>query len=408
MKFEPVPALSVYYHRSPDEKLLVGELRYAARQVAFQYATEFLATGLELAPIKLKPTPDVVIGGPFDGLPGLFDDSLPDGWGCVLLDRYVRSIGGQPGSLTPLDRLAWVGSRAIGALSYEPEHGYGDGDEHVVDLHVLSEQAQQVVDDETPDALATLLRLGGSPQGARPKALVLLSDDRLVNAEYREGFTPYLVKFSAATDPRNVAGAVEFAYSNMARDAGVDMPVTRLLGKKGKHRGYFAIERFDRRGQQRLHTATMGGLVHVKPGESFISYSDLMEVTQGLTQDARQVKQMFRRAVFNVYAHNRDDHSRNFAFLMEPDGRWHLAPAYDITYNDGPGGEHQTDVMGEGKAPGEEHLLQLAKESSIRTRDAKRIVAQVRDACAGWRKHAKAAGVPVTEAKRIEKALASL
>ena len=404
MSFDPVTRLNVFYHREANEKLLVGRLVYEDRTIAFQYAPEFRATGLELSPIKMALSDRVMVARPevFNGLFGLFDDSLPDGWGCTLLDRYIRSIGGKPGELTPLDRLAWVGSRAIGTLSYEPEHSL-ETDE-VVDLHTLSQQAQEVVEDKTPAALETLLRAGGSPQGARPKALVLLAADGrrvIVGAEHREGFAPYLVKFSARTDSRNAAGAIELAYSVMARKAGVDMTTTKLLAAKGKHRGYFAIQRFDRRGGQRVHTHTVAGLIEAQPGHTFLGYDAVLKITRGLTRDARQVKQMFRRAAFNVYAHNRDDHTRNFAFLMEADGTWKLAPAYDLTFSAGPGGHHTTDIVGEGNDPGAEHLLRLARETGIKSSDAKAIVDQVRDVCSQWTEHAKDAGVPAAERKRI-------
>lgn len=407
----PITELRVYYHRSVGERLLVGRLAYRDRRAAFEYDADFRAHQLELSPFKMALAQGLLVAKRdfFDGLFGLFDDSLPDGWGRLLLDRYVEKLGGQRNRLTPLDRLAWVGPRAIGALSYEPERKLGNPER--IDLHALAEEAQTVLEDRTSDALEMLLSVGGSPQGARPKALVLIAQDgeRIVaGAEHREGFEPYLVKFSMSTDRRDSAGAVEFAYSCMARAAGVTMPNTRLLAPRGDHRGYFAIRRFDRRGPQRLHTHTVSGLLEAPPGLTAITYEEILHLTHLLTRDAREVKQMFRRAAFNVYSHNRDDHSRNFAFLMEPDKTWRLAPAYDLTFSSGPGGEHTMLVGGEGRNPTQKNLLVLAEDASIKDSEAKETIEQVREACSGWVSFADEAGVPKPERDRIEKILRAI
>lgn len=411
MSFDRVTKLDVFYHQSAEERVLVGGLVYADRRAAFQYDVAFRDSGLELSPFKLALADKVIIARPdmFQGLHGLFDDSLPDGWGRLLLDRYIKNMGAKPATLTPLDRLAWVGSRAIGALSYEPQHEL-ETLEEVVDLHALGKHAQLVLEDKTSDALEALLRVGGSPQGARPKALVLLAGDSasiIAGVEYREGFDPYLVKFSARVDPEDTIGAIEYAYSRMAREAGVDMPDTKLLAPKGDHLGYFAIRRFDRRGQQRLHTHTVSGLLDAQPSFTSIDYADLLRLTRTLTRDARVVEQMFRRAAFNMYAHNRDDHSRNFAFLMEADGTWKLAPAYDITFSDGPGGEHTMTMAGEGRNPTGDDLRQLATHAGIKKSAARLIIDEVREACSRWPELAMDAGVPKQGWEPIEKELAS-
>ncbi len=411
MSYTPVVEMDVYYHRSPEQRLLVGRLDCQDRRIAFEFDAEFRTIGLELSPIKLPLGPELYEARPdmFDGLHGLFDDSLPDGWGRLLLDRYITKLTGRPPGLAPLDRLAWVGSRAIGALSYEPQHEL-ETLEEVVDLHTLGEQAQLVLEDKTSVALETLLRIGGSPQGARPKALVLLAGDSasiIAGVEHREGFDPYLVKFNARVDPEDTIGAIEYAYSGMAREAGVDMPDTKLLAPKGDHLGYFAIKRFDRRGQQRLHTHTVSGLLDAQPSFTSIDYGDLLRLTRTLTRDARVVEQMFRRAAFNMYAHNRDDHSRNFAFLMEADGTWKLAPAYDITFSDGPGGEHTMTIAGEGRNPTGDDLRQLARDAGIRKSAARLIIDEVREACSRWPERARDAGVPKQGWEPIEKELAS-
>lgn len=400
--------LRVLYHRGPGDSLRVGRLAYKNGRAAFEYDSLFREEGLELSPfgLPLREGLSVADSSVFEGLFGLFDDSLPDGWGRLLLDRFVETRGGQRHQLTPLDRLAWVSSRALGALSYEPEHEIEDP--KVLDLHALSEQAQLVLEDRTSEALETLLMVGGSPQGARPKALVLLdadSENVIAGAEHRDGFEAFLVKFSAPSDPRDSAGCIEYAYSLMARAAGLTMPETRLVGPRGNHHGHFAIKRFDRCGAQRLHTHTVSGLIDAPPGQAFISYEDVLNLTSQLTRNVQDVEQMLRRAAFNVYSHNRDDHSRNTAFRMEPDGTWKLAPAYDLTFSSGPGGEHTMLVAGEGRTPTKEHILSLAQNSGIRRSVAELIVAEVQESCMGWEGFAEEAGVPETDAKRIAQAL---
>jgi serine/threonine-protein kinase HipA len=406
-----VTELRVFYHRRHDEQLLMGRLAYRDGQAAFEYNTEFGALDLELSPFKLPLAEGIVLAKPdvLDGLFGLFDDSLPDGWGRLLLDRYVEKLGGKRQRLTPLDRLARVGSGAIGALSYEPGRELEQPD--TVDLHRLGKEALTVLEDRTSDALETLLSVGGSPQGARPKALVLLAPDGekiVTGTDYREGFDPYLVKFSSNLDPKYAGGAIEFAYSNMARASGVVMPSTRLLAPKGNHRGYFAIERFDRRGPGRVHTQTVCGLLEAPPLVAMLTYENILNLTRELTRDARQVEQMFRRVAFNVYAHNRDDHSRNFAYAMDPDGTWNLAPAYDLTFSDGPGGEHHMLVADEGRSPTSTHLHALAAAVDVKRSAASEAIDQVRAACSEWARFADEARVPKAHARRIGKTLEAI
>ena len=289
------------------------------------------------------------------------------------------------------------------ALSYEPVHEIGRGDE-LLDLHELGKQAQLVLKDETSKALVELLRVGGSPQGARPKALIQLSPDGQVVRSfdrYEPGFVPYLVKYPARSDSKLYAGAVEYAYSLMARATGIEMPKTQLLAQRGKNLGYFAIERFDCKGAERLHVHTASGLLHAPPGESFLSYEQLHRLCWQLTRDIRHVKALFRRAAFNVFAHNRDDHGRNFAFSMAPDGQWSLAPAYDLMFSEGPGGEHTTTLAGEGKAPQIEHLKKLGKTASLKEADIEEVIETTRAAVQDWSRWADQAGLPKRESKKI-------
>ena len=334
---------------------------------------------------------------------GMFDDSLPDGWGRLLIDRRAVQLGLSSASLTPLDRLTVVGARSMGALVYEPEVALDDPT--IVKLAELAEEARLVVHDAGGPDLEQLIAIGGSPQGARPKVLVQLAPDGAVHFGARDigpGFTAWLVKFRARDDAPHSA-ALEHAYFLMAAAAGLDVPRTQLLGRTSRSPGYFAIERFDRAGPTRIHTHTLGGMLHLPHGYPALDYRDVLELTRRLTLNEAAVAEMFRRACFNVFAHNRDDHSRNVTFLMDEGGRWRPSPAYDLTFADGPGGEHTTLIMGEGRAPDRTHLAALAAHAELKRAD--RIIDEVRAAVARFRSFADEAGVSARPREQVACAL---
>ena len=405
MKIAHVTRMAVFYEPRRGHRLKVGRLATKARQLLFEYDPAFLATRLELSPFKLPLSPGVVVGDPavLDGLMGVFDDSLPDGWGRLLIDRRAAGLGLSASALTPLDRLALVGARSMGALTYEPETVLEEPG--AIDLSALAEEVKTVLADRKPRDLEALIAAGGSPKGARPKVLVQLGPkgEVLLGArDIRPKHTAWLVKFPSPNDDPNVA-PLEHAYFLMARAAGVAVPRTQLLGATKRHRGYFAIERFDRVGSSRVHMHTLGGLLHLPPGYPALDYRDLLRVTRELTRDESAVREMFRRACFNVFAHNRDDHSRNFAFLMTEQGEWSPSPAYDLLFTDGPGGEHTLLVAGEGRAPGLKHLTTLAAELELK--NATRVVDEVRAAVSKFSRYADKAGVPARLRARVAKTL---
>lgn len=405
MKLEKITQLVVNYEPSPERSMRVGRLVLQDRRVLFQYDAAFLGRGLELSPLRLRRTPDVITGDPalFDGLMGLFDDSLPDGWGRLLMDRRAAQLGLSSGALTPLDRLAIVGTRSMGALVYEPETTFEDPS--VVRLAQLAEESIAVQQDAKGVDLERLIAVGGSPKGARPKVLIQINSDGdilLGSRDIRPGFSAWLVKFPAPSDDRHIA-ALEHAYFLMAKHSGILVPQTRLLGKTRSKPGYFAIERFDRDRNDRVHMHTLGGLLHLPHGYPALDYRDLLKVTREITRNEAAVTEMFRRACFNVFAFNRDDHSRNFAFVMDERGLWHPSPAYDLTYAEGPGGEHTMLVAGEGRNPGEPHLETLAKELGVR--HGIKVIDQVKAAIERFTFHADEAGVPAKLRKTIASAL---
>jgi len=405
VKFPRIEQLAVFYEPEQGRRRRVGRLARKSRQILFQYDAGFLGSSLELSPFHLRLAPDVVVGQPtvFDGLMGVFEDSLPDGWGRLLLDRRAAELGVSATSLTPLDRLAVVGARSMGALVYEPEITLDDPS--IVKLAELAKEAELVMNDVRGADLERLIAVGGSPKGARPKVLIQLAPSGEVHfgaKTIRPGFTAWLVKFpSHADDPHSAA--LEHAYFLMAKAAGIDVPRTQIFGKTTRSPGYFAIERFDRAGTTRIHTHTLGGLLHLPHGYAALDYRDLLKLTRELTRNEAAVDEMFRRACFNVLAHNRDDHSRNFAFLMDEQGTWRPSPAYDLTFSHGPGGEHTMLVNGEGRAPGLGHLAALATELELKK--PTRIIDEVRGAVDHFKHFAADAGVPTRLRVRTARAL---
>lgn len=405
MKLETVEQLAVFYEPSPERRRKIGRLARMRRQILFEYEAEFLGSKLELSPFHLPLRPGVVVGPPeLDGLMGVFDDSLPDGWGRLLIDRRAAELGISGASLTPLDRLTLVGARSIGALVYEPEVALDDAS--VVKLSQLARDVDLVLRDASGPDLERLIAVGGSPQGARPKVLVQLEpggDIHFGAKTIQPGFTAWIVKFRARQDEPGSA-ALEHAYFVMAKAAGIDVPRTRLLGKTKRSPGYFAIERFDRKGPTRIHAHTLGGLLQLPHGYPALDYGDLLKVTRQLTRNEAAVAEMFRRACFNVFAHNRDDHCRNFSFLMDDHGRWAPSPAYDLTFAPGPGGEHTMLVAGEARAPGATHLAALAARAELKRSAG--IIDEVRAATSRFQRFADQAGVPARLAKKVADTLA--
>lgn len=401
--------IAVRLRLGPDAEHEVGELAEAERgRIFFEFSPALLRTGWELSPFRLPARPGLHehTDRGFGPLPGLFDDSLPDGWGRLLMDRPYRRSGLDPAAVSPLERLLYLGRRTMGALTYHPP---ASPQEHhvVLDLQRLAENASEVLRGTAHDVLPELRRAGGSPGGARPKVVVGLRGDEVISGEddLPEGFEAWLVKFAGSDDTRD-HGAVEHATMQMAQAAGVDVPPHRLLGQGP----WFAVRRFDRRdGNRRLHMHTLGGLIHSDFRVPACDYDQLLRVTRALTHDHRALVECVRRMVFNVLAHNRDDHVKNFAFLMDAEGQWTLSPAYDLVPSAGPGGEHSMTIDGEGRAPGLDRCVALAVRHGVSAAEVKGIVEQVASAVATWPRLARVAGVgkaTIVEVSRMHRAVA--
>ena len=411
--------LEVRLTHQPGQERIVGQLaeagpRPASRQVYFEYDPAFLRDPLWLSPFKLPPQPGLIEHRDYAFGPifGLFDDSLPDGWGLLLMDRFFQQRGSVLAEVSVLDRLAYLGTRTMGALTYHPPAVPGDPQAQSLDLHEMARASDQAIEGTAGEVLPQLLRAGGSPGGAWPKVLVGVCGDAILSGEddLPPGYTHWIVKLQARRDSPD-AGPGELAYSLMAKDAGLAMPPARLFETPQGER-FFGVERFDRQGNHRYHVHTFGNLIQANFRIPSCDYRQLLEVTRILTKNYQDVLECYRRMVFNVLTHNRDDHVKNFAFRLNDEGVWELAPAYDLVFAPGPGGEHTMTVAGEGRAPARSHLLQLAGPAGIPSLDAEAILQEVASAAARWRAHARQAGVGGKTAKvvgsAIEKCLARL
>jgi serine/threonine-protein kinase HipA len=393
--------LTIHLTQTTTQK--IGTLAIKNRKIYFEYDKDFLKTGIELSPYKLPLKSGLFRcdDDTFDGLWGLFNDSLPDGWGRLLMDRHLMRLGVNPHSLSPLDRLAYVGSHAMGALSYEPEREVENSIDEIV-LDDLAKSSAEILEGSSETLLDELLTLNGSSAGARPKVLVQISDDQkqIIHGKQKlqEGFSHWMVKFASSMDSREI-GAIEYAYSLMAREAGLQMPQTALLeGKKGR---YFAIKRFDRVGNRRVHMHSVAGLTHSDFRFPTLDYDDLLKLTLHLTKNVQEVEKVFRLACFNLFAYNRDDHAKNFSFVMDEKGVWSFSPVYDITFSHGIEGGHSTLYLGEGKNPTTEHLLELAKKHGLKKGAV--MVDEIQEVTSRWSEFAKEAGVSRKSCDSIEK-----
>jgi len=410
MKFQTVEQIAVGLDFG-KEIISVGRLAIRNGVIYFEYDADFLKQGLNLSPhiLPLEPGVKSFDRHLFNGLPGAFNDSLPDGWGRLLFDRFLRSEELLPNDASPLDRLAYVGHTGMGALVYDPDHGDSHSDTKV-SLDKLAQQAADVLEGNAGEVIAELLTLNGSSAGARPKAMIGVdaNHENIIHgiSDIPRTHRHWLVKFSNTEDGIDT-GAVEYVYSIMAKKAGIDMMDTHLF-EAGKGAGYFASLRFDRNtpeGEGRVHAHTACGILHSDFRTPSLDYKDLISLTQGLTRDIREAEKMYCLAVFNVLAHNQDDHSKNFTYLMNSGGQWKLSPAYDLTFSSGPGGEQSATVAGKGKNINLTDLQELAHKVGIQQEFTAQVIEKTQDALSNWSRLAKEYGVHNDTAALIQKKL---
>lgn len=374
-------------------KCFMGRLLLKDRKIFFEYDADFIKIGLELSPLKLPLQHGVIISddSTFEGLFGVFNDSLPDGWGRLLLDRQLRKYYPSFHRLSPLDRLCFVGGSGMGALVYEPENSRIFPLSYERNLDVIAEEVKQFQENDDDRFVDDLLQLNGSSAGARPKIVI------------RHQNKDWLVKFRSSIDPKDI-GNIEYAYHLMAQEAHLDVPYAQLFPSRHGG-GYFGVKRFDRCLEKRIHMHTISGLLHVDHREHSLDYETIMKLTLHLTRHTHMCEKQFRAAVFNILAYNRDDHAKNFSFLMDEDGHWSVSPAYDLTFSSGPGGEHCTTIMGEGRNPTRTHLMKLAEITGIRKTKTSEIIDEVAAAILRWPSFAEDSGVSRSSCQHINKIL---
>lgn len=322
-------------------------------RVAFQYDSKWIQNGFSISPLSLPLNDKVHIPeiDPFDGLFGVFADSLPDGWGRLLVDRMIKEKGENPFEVTSIERLAIVGETGMGALSYRPHIDMANAPLSN-DLDDLCNSCRMVLNSETSDDLDLLFRLGGSSGGARPKILTKVDGE------------DWIIKFPSSYDGEDI-GKQEYDYMLCAKECGILVPEFRLFPSKYTP-GYFGVKRFDRIVDKRIHMITASGLLETSHRLPNLDYNDLMKLTMILTDDYKEAKRMFEIMCFNVFAHNRDDHSKNFSYIFDAERKiWSLSPAYDLTYSASLGGEHATTVAGNGKNPGIEELISVGENIGL-------------------------------------------
>jgi len=364
-----IKSLQVFYNEKK-----VGTLALMKNNiVAFEYDSNWITNGFSISPFSLPLKKQVFIPriDPFDGLYGVFSDSLPDGWGRLLVDRMLNSQNINPREISQIDRLAIVGETGMGALSYKPEYNLLEDKDYQEDYDNLALSCKKILNTEYSADLDKLFKLGGSSGGARPKILTKIDNE------------DWIIKFPSSLDDSNI-GKLEYLYSVCAKKCKIDIPETKLFPSKISS-GYFGIKRFDRKklstgAIRKLHMISVSGLLETSHRIPNLDYNDLMQLTLNLTKSFEEVEKLFRLMCFNVFSHNRDDHSKNFSFIYNEDlNKWELSPAYDLTYSYSINGEHATTINGNGVNPGLNDILKVAEKIGLDKKKAEKIAIEIKE-----------------------------
>jgi serine/threonine-protein kinase HipA len=403
---------------------------------AFEYDSGFAQSGIELSPLVM-PLARQVYRFPglsresFYGLPGLLADSLPDKFGHLLIDAWLATQGRQPDSFNVVERLCYTGERGMGALEFRPETGPRARQANRIEIDRLVALAADVLshrnelqvsfaDESREQALADILRVGTSAGGARAKAVIAwnpsTNEVRSGQIAAGEGFEYWLLKFDGVSgnrdkeldDPQGF-GVIEYAYSRMARDCGIDISECRLFEEQGRR--HFMTRRFDRlAGGEKLHMQSLGGLAHFDFNQAgAYGYEQALLVIRQLGLPMSSIEQQFRRMAFNILARNQDDHVKNIAFLMDKAGHWSLSPAFDLTYSFNPAGNwtasHQMTMNGKRDGFTLDDFKACARAAAMKRGRAEAIVEEVRRTVSRWPDYADEAGVPAKTRDQIQRAL---
>ncbi|CAN5397182.1 type II toxin-antitoxin system HipA family toxin [soil metagenome] len=381
----------------------------------FEYTPEWISRGIEIAP-GLMPLARQLYAFPgysadtWQGLPPPIADSLPDRFGNSIVDAWLARNGISATQITALDRLAYLGQRGMGALEYLPNRTPSLPPPTALNLSQLVVSARRAVtgtladEDESQAALRRIIEVGTSAGGARAKAIVNIDPNtgeiRSGHVAAPPGFEPWLLKFDGMGEDEQLGrgrnyGRVEYAYSLMARAAGIEMSPTRLLEEHG--RAHFMTRRFDRTDDgERMHMLTLCGMDGLDFNAIGVNdYAQYFARIVDLDLGPEALEQAFRRMAFNVMAANCDDHTKNVAFLMDSSGTWSLAPAYDVTHAYAPDNrwlsQHLMSVNGAFADITRADLLAVADAFGIERAAA--AIGEVRDALGSWPEFAGEAGL---------------
>jgi serine/threonine-protein kinase HipA len=393
------------------------------RTIVFEYTPEFRRGGLEVSPIHLPLSTEGPVSFPelgrrpgFNGLPGLLADALPDAFGNAVIRAYYMARGQEALALSPVQKLLYVGDRAMGALTFRPavELPSRPAEEEALEVAALVGASRRVIEGDPDVMVPEIYRVGASAGGMRPKAVVLYDRARGILrsgfAERSPGDVPCLLKFDGVGDDLTQArlggpqpfNRIEAAYAHMARTAGIEMAEVEILPGCEPH-AHLLVRRFDRRDGERLHQHSLGGLLHVDFNDiGASSYEEYLRAILRLGLPPAAVDEGYRRMVFNVLAVNQDDHVKNLSFLMQPDGTWRLTPAYDVTIARGHGwtSTHQMRVADKLSGVTRHDLLGVARTFGVKRPE--RVVEQVRHGVDQWPKAAREAGVDADHVERIQ------
>jgi len=396
---------------------------------AFAYDKAFGRSGIEIAPLHmpLNDNEEIYIftelsPDSYKRLPAMLADCLPDDFGNALIDRYMAENGISRDQITPLDRLAYMGNRAMGALEFKPAHGPKQSKSTAIEMNSLVAEARNTVKGalkgnyKTNAALRSIIEVGTSAGGARAKAVIAWNPEtheiRTGQVDTDEGFEHWLLKFDGIGADRELGisdhyGRIEYTYYLMATHAGITMTKSRLLEEN--NRAHFMTKRFDREGRStKHHIQSLCAMNHIDYKKKSTNSYEQLFITLGelaLSHDA--YVEAFRRMVFNVMARNCDDHSKNFSFILKEGSNWKLAPAYDITFAHNPKGEwtnqHLMSVNGKFKNITTDDIMEVADRFGVG--EAKQIIDEIREALKLWPTFAKKAGIDKNEIDRIKKQL---
>ena len=420
--YKPVERINVYlWGKFVGAVALDPKLGY----YAFAYDKTFGRSGIEVSPLHMPLNDDEEVfiftylpEDAYKRLPAMLADSLPDDFGNALIDRYMAEKGISRDQISPLDRLAYMGNRAMGALEFRPAHGPKQTKSTAIEMGSLVTEARKAArgllegNYKTDAALRSIIEVGTSAGGARAKAVIAwnpkTNEIRSGQVDTDEGFEHWLLKFDGMGADRELGesghyGRIEYAYYQMAIQAGITMTESRLLEENG--RAHFMTKRFDREGKStKHHTQTLCAMNHIDyRKKSTNSYEQLFITLSELALPHAAYVQAFRRMLFNVMARNCDDHSKNFSFLLKAGAPWALSPAYDVTFAHNPKGEwthqHLMSVNGKFKNITINDVIQVADRFSVG--EAHQLITEVREAVQSWPTHAKAAGLDKAETSRI-------